>query len=38
MWFSNSRDIFQKESNEIYQEFEFFHMYIDDLLIISKGN
>ena len=38
MGVSNSPDIFQEKMNEIFRDFEFIRAYIDDLLIITKGD
>ena len=38
MGVSNSPDIFQDKMNEIFRDFEFILAYIDDLLIIAKGD
>ena len=38
MWVSNSPDIFQEKMNEIFSGFEFIQAYINDLLIITKGD
>ena len=35
---SNSLDIIQEKMNEIFRGFEFIRAYIDDLLIITKGD
>ena len=35
---SNSLDIFQEKMNEMFRGFEFILSYIDDLLIITKGD
>ena len=32
-----SPDIFQQETNNLFQVFEFIRAYIDDLLMITKG-
>ena len=34
----NSLDIFQEKMNEMFRGFEFIRAYIDDLLIITKGD
>ena len=34
----NSLDILQEKMNEIFRGFEFIQAYIDDLLIITKGD
>ena len=38
MGLCNSPDIFQEKMNELFHDFEFVRAYIDDLLIITKGN
>ena len=37
MCIATSPDIFQDCMNELFEGFEFVHMYIDDLLVITKG-
>ena len=34
----NSPDIFQEKMNKMFPGFEFFQAYIDDILIIAKGD
>ena len=38
MGVSNSPDIFQEKMSKIFREFEFIRSYIDELLIIIKGD
>ena len=38
MGVANSPDIFQKKINNLFHGFEFIHAYIDDLLILNKGD
>ena len=38
MGVSNSPDIFQEKMNEMFRGFEFIQAYINDLLIITKGD
>ena len=38
MGLSNSPDIFQEKMNEMFCRFEFIQVYINDLLIITKGD
>ena len=38
MGVSNSPDIFQEKMNEVFRAFEFIRAYINDLLIITKGD
>ena len=38
MGVSNSPDIFQDKMNKIFRGFKFIQAYIDDLLIIAKGD
>ena len=38
MGLCNSPDIFQEKMNDLMQDLEFARAYIDDLLIISKGD
>ena len=38
MGVSNSPDIFQEKMNENFRGFEFIWTYIDDLLLIIRGN
>ena len=38
MGLCNSPDIFQEKMNNLMQDLEFARAYIDDLLIISKGD
>ena len=38
MGVSNSLDIFQEKTNEMFRGFEFIRAYIGDLLIITKGD
>ena len=38
MGVKNSRDIFHEKINEIFRGFEFIQAYIDELLIITKGD
>ena len=38
MGLCNSPDIFQEKMNEIFVGFEYVRAYIDDLLIITKGD
>lgn len=38
MGLCNSSDIFQDKMNELMQGLEFARAYIDDLLLVSKGN
>ena len=38
MGVSNSPDIFQEKMNKIFHGFEFIRAYIDDLLVITKGD
>ena len=38
MGVNNSLEIFQEKMNEMFRGFEFIRAYIDDLLIITKGD
>ena len=38
MGICNSPEIFQEKMNEIFRGFEFIRAYINDLLIITKGD
>jgi len=38
MGLSNSPDIFQEKMSSLMQDLEFVHVYIDDLLVLSKGS
>ena len=38
MGVANSPDIFQQKINDLFHVFEFIHAYIDDLLILTKGD
>ena len=38
MGVSNSPDIFQEKMNEIFCAFEFIRVYIDEMIIITKGD
>ena len=38
MGVSNSPDIFQKKMNDLFHGLEFIREYIDDLLILTKGD
>ena len=38
MGICNTPDIFQEKMNEMFCEFEFIRAYIDDLLIIARGD
>ena len=35
---SNSPDIFQQKTNDLFQGFEFWYAYVDDFLILTKGD
>ena len=38
MGLSNSPDIFQEKMNKLFAAFDYVHVYIDDLLVITKGS
>ena len=38
MWFANSQDIFQQKTNDLFYGFELICAYIDNLLILTKGD
>ena len=38
MGFANSPDIFEQKMNDLFHGFEFIRAYIDDLLILTKGD
>ena len=38
MGVSNSPEIFQKKMNDLFHGFEFIRAYIDDILILAKGD
>ena len=38
MGFCNSLDIFQEKMNEMFRGFKFIRAYINDLIIITRGN
>ena len=38
MGFANSPDIFQHKMNDLFSRFEFIRVYIEDILILTKGN
>ena len=38
MGVANSQDILQHRMNDLFHGFEFIHVYIEDLLILPKGD
>ena len=38
MGVNNSPDVFHEKINDLFQEFKFIHAYIDNILILSKGD
>ena len=38
MGVANSPDIFQQKMNDLFHGFEFIRVYIDDMLILNKGD
>ena len=38
MGLANSPDIFQEKMNDLFEGFEFIRAYLDDLLVITKGD